>query len=393
MTSPFKHPLLIRLAHALLHKAERSQGENAAVLKLDPKTLPELYATGTPDALAHIALLLETLTQTGWVALRAKKQLPFQTLADQAPALVLLDAEPLASWSGFRPEGPKWSRELVRQLAVPGLLTVPNLPALLDYLQRNPLAWFQNLPHTECAIALNQLAVTCKSGAPAYLREISARHFKGHSKILDNREELLRLLGAQDGQFLEAPVQLLVSLPPRALRPKEGHSFSVVLFVENLVSFERMANLRQAPWSDVALVYAAGFKGAAKRLRTRQGSSIYWRDPDIDTGATAFIDWLYAYDAPHESMGVYFYGDLDFAGMQILAQLRQIFPSCKAWQPGYGALLSLLTVAHGHTPASAAKEGQVDPGMTGCEYSDDVLLPFLRHSEQCVDQEAWPVIS
>jgi hypothetical protein len=68
------------------------------------------------------------------------------------------------------------------------------------------------------------------------LREVSANVFHERSKVLDNREELLRVLGAGEGQFYESPVQLLVSAPD---------SIGFALFVENLVTFERMADERR----------------------------------------------------------------------------------------------------------------------------------------------------
>lgn len=388
MSVPSPHPILIRLAHALLSKADRSQGHRSVTLKLDAKVLPELHTTQTPDGLASIAALLQSLVQTGWVSLRTKKPQAFQTLADQDPTLVLQDAAALAWWSGHQPEGPKWSRELVQQLKAPGVLNVPDAPALLDYLQRNPLPWFQGMDHVECARTLNLLAVACRSEQSGYVRQLSAKHFNGHSKVLDSREEVLRLLGAREGQFLEAPIQLLVSLPSDwALH----HPAATVLFIENLVTFESMADKRQSEWAKSALVYASGFKGAAKRLRTPQGSALYWRDSASEADHLAFKDWLYARDCVvQESTVVSFYGDLDLAGMQILAHLRQSIPHCGAWRPGYEALLSLLQTSRGHRPESAGKERQTDPGITGCAYADAVLLPALRQSGLCVDQEAWP---
>lgn len=388
MSAPSPHPMLIRLAHALLNKADRSQGHRSVTLKLDAKVLPELHATQTPDGLASIAALLQSLVQTGWVSLRTKKPQAFQTLADQDPTLELRDADALALWSGHQPESPKWSRELVQQLKAPGVLDVPDAPALLDYLLRNPLPWFHGMDHTECARTLNLLAEACRSEQSGYVRQLSAKYFNGHSKVLDSREEMLRLLGAREGQFLEAPIQVLVSLPPdwAQLQPQ-----ATVLFIENLVTFESMADRRQSVWAKAALVYASGFKGTAKRLRTPQGSTLYWRDSASETDRHAFRDWLHACDpASQESTVVSFYGDLDAAGMQILAQLRQSMPNCCAWRPGYEALLSLLQLSRGHRPDSAGKEGQTDPGLTGCAYADAILLPALRQSGLCVDQEAWP---
>ncbi|MDB5800862.1 MAG: hypothetical protein JWL63_1801 [Rhodocyclales bacterium] len=139
------HPLLIRLAHELLRKAERSQGERVVSLKLDAEVLPELHQANDPDALAHLALLLDQLEQTGWVELRLNKGRAFQTLADRQPTLVLHDALALTIWSSFTPTLPRWSRQLVESLCVPGVLQVPNSPTLLDYLLRNPLPWFKDL--------------------------------------------------------------------------------------------------------------------------------------------------------------------------------------------------------------------------------------------------------
>lgn len=378
---PPAHPILSRLAHALLAKAERSEGGRAVSLTLDAAALPELHGAESPEALAHLELLLDGLCATGWVRLKADKARAFQTLADRRPMLVLLDAAALAKWSGFEPAAPRWSRQLVQALREhPTLLTVPNAPALLDYLLRSPLPAFEGQEPAACAAVLNALAADCAAAVELtpYLRELSARHFRGHSKVLDAREELLRLLGAGEGRFLEAPIQLLVDIP-------EDWTGDEVLFIENGVSFERMAGRRQPAWERAALLYAAGFRSGALRLRERAGSSLYWRGHVSDAGAHRFEAWLYA------GIGeptVAFYGDLDFAGLAILAQLRASFPACRAWRPGYDALLASLDM--GHSPDEASKERQQDPGITGCSFADEVLLPALRSAGRCVDQELWP---
>lgn len=379
------HPLQLRLAHALLRKAERSEGGRVVSLALDATELPELHTAASPEALAHLELLLEGLCATGWTRLKADKARAFHTLADRRPALLLLDAEALAEWSGFEPAAPRWGRVLIQALREqPTLLAVPDAPALLDYLLRNPLPALEGREPADCAAVLNALAAELAGGLAAtaettsYLRELSARHFRGHSKVLDAREELLRVLGADEGRFLEAPIQLLVDLP-------RGWTGEEVLFIENGVSFERMAGQRQPVWARAALLYAAGFRGGARRLRERTGSSLYWRGRVSDPDAQRFESWLYA---EHGEPAVYFYGDLDFAGAAILAQLRASFPACSAWRPGYEALLTRL--ASGHAPEEAGKERQQDPGVTGCPFVDEVLLPALRNERRCVDQECWP---
>ncbi|MDY0748967.1 hypothetical protein SNE35_31000 [Paucibacter sp. R3-3] len=365
------HPLQWRLAHALL-------GRQAGWLALDATVLPELHEADSPEALSHVELLLDGLCATGWVRLKVDRARPFQTLADRRPKLQLLDAQALAAWSGFEPEAPRWSRLLVQGLREQPL-AVPDAAALLDYLLRNPLPAFEGLAPADCAVVLNGLAADLDGAGPThYLRELSARHFRGHSKVLDAREELLRLLGADERHLLEAPIQLLVDLPERWTGEE-------VLFIENGVSFERMAGQRQPAWARAALLYAAGFRGGARRLRERTGASLYWRGRVADLDARRFEAWLHA--GADEAL-VSFYGDLDFAGLAILAQLRASFPACGAWRPGYEALLARLGL--GHAPEDAGKERQQDPGVTGCSFADDVLLPALRNERRCVDQECWP---
>jgi len=67
--------------------------------------------------------------------------------------------------------------------------------------------------------------------------------------------------------------------------------------------------------------------------------------------------------------------------------LRLRFPALRAWQPGYAPLLGRLLRGHGHTPKPAKKDRQTGPGMTGCTYADDVLLPALRKYGRFSDQE------
>ena len=85
---------------------------------------------------------------------------------------------------------------------------------------------------------------------------------------------------------------------------------------------------------------------------------------------------------------VYFWGDLDFAGMGILKELRATFPNARAWELGYGVLLNRLLAGESHAPQEVRKSGQVGPGVTGCEYADAALLPALRRLGRFVDQES-----
>jgi hypothetical protein len=386
---PTLSPFLQRLAIRLLAKAERSTGSGPVRLKVDRREAPELFEQTDAEAVQRWVMLLQDLCATGWVSLKLAPPKEFAGFVDRNPQLELHDFDALAIWAGYTPQSMRWQRQLLDYLTVlwrvPGANTPPKPEALLDYLARNPLSALQELPMEEAARSLEALQVLCASGLQLPLREASAQVFQGRSKILDSREELLRLLGATPGQFHEGPIQLLVDIPV---------VFDEVLFVENLVTFERMADLRQSSWQRSLLVYAAGFKGSALRLRSRQGCRLYVRASSLSSAPTSMVgegglraveNWLFdTVDLP-----VYFFGDLDYAGMQILGSLRTVFANAQAWIPGYHLLANALERGGGHAPSLAAKELQVDPEHTGCAYADQWLLPLMRRHGRFMDQEAF----
>jgi hypothetical protein len=85
----------------------------------------------------------------------------------------------------------------------------------------------------------------------------------------------------------------------------------------------------------------------------------------------------------------YFWGDLDWSGMRILAAMRGTFQELQAWQPGYAEMLASLRAGSGHSPEAAQKRGQRPLKTTGCAYADEQLLPELRAQAKFVDQELF----
>jgi hypothetical protein len=382
------HPFLQRLARALLQKAERSTSAGPTRLPLDRKGAPELYAQADAELLQLWLMLLDDLCSTGWVAMVLNPPRAFATFTDRNPRLELRDFDELAAWAGYTPQALRWQQQwrdyLAAHWAAPGSLAPSDPQAVLDYLARSPLTFVEDLPLMEATRSLDALRALCLSGRTCPLREASAQVFQGRSKLLDNRDELLRLMGAATGQFPEAPIQLLLALPDAA------QAFKDVLFIENLVTFERMADRRDQGWAGSLLVYAAGFKGSARRLRSRDGCTLYVRTPVPQTTVTPTCmqrveEWLLG----NGSWPLCFFGDLDYAGMQILASLRDVFPQAQAWVPGYDVLIQVLERGGGHAPIQAGKELQTDPGQTGCAYADQQLLPRMRRHDRFVDQEAF----
>jgi hypothetical protein len=389
LASPPRHALLLRITTRLLAKAERSGGEAAASprsvrLKLDRRELPELYDQVEAEAVQRLELLLRELCATGWVRLVLSREREFAGFVDRNPQLELVDFDALATWAGYERLSDKWQHKLVAHLASHWDATAfGSKDELLDYLSRSPVSALSAVPAVEAMRSLQSLRELCASGVSLPLREASARVFHGRSKVLDSRDELLRLLGAAPGQFWDAPIQLLVDIPA---------SFDEALFIENLVTFERMADARRQAWAHSLLIYAAGFKGSAKRLRHRNGCRLYVRATHSETlelnastanGLEAVGAWLFG----RSELPVSFFGDLDFSGMQILTSLREVFAHAHAWKPGYAELISVLTSGGGHSPEMAFKERQNDPGSTGCDFADALLLPSMRQHSRFVDQE------
>lgn len=379
---PQPHTFLRDIAQKLLQKADKSKGQRNVRLKLDEKIVPALYHLTDGEAVRFHQLLVEELAASGWVRLHLSPAREFAGFLERSPMLELIDFAALASWANFESRKEAWDRQLLSYLhAAQARYVDDRRESLVGYLSRSPLLALQGLSHEEALTCIEHLAMLCQSGVRLPLRELSASIFHGRSKVLDNRGELLRILGASEGQFYEPPIQLLVSAPV---------DFRQVLFIENLVTFERMADVEDERWEKTALVFASGFRGSARRLRTQEGSSIYVRTkgrPEASCSAEALSQWLYGEDV----IPVSFFGDLDFSGMSILCGLREVFPGALAWRPGYQRLAQLLCMGGGHLPDMADKEGQVDAGATGCAFSDQVLGPLMRATGRFVDQEAFTV--
>ena len=207
------------------------------------------------------------------------------------------------------------------------------------------------------------------------LRQLSARCFWGHSKVLDTREDLIKEL-FPDLQIHSRPVIVNVYLPARI----DG-----VLFIENQDSYTRAIGGIPQTVDKLVLVYCSGFMGSAQRIRDHDGVRLHYEASTVLKWKEAFESgWFESENFPWP---VYFWGDLDYSGLAILKALRHRFENTQAWQPGYEKMLACLKQGLGHKPELANKEEQIDPKETGCSYADQVLLPALREQKIFVDQE------
>lgn len=207
------------------------------------------------------------------------------------------------------------------------------------------------------------------------LRQLSAKCFWGHSKVLDFREELVQQTFPAL-QIVQRPILVQVRLP---------QTYSAILFIENLDTYVQALAAQCDEFNDMVLVYAAGFRNSALRIRQPAGVSLHYHASTNHAIRAQFESWWFGSDALPVS--VWFWGDLDFSGMAILHALRQRFSTLQAWPIGYARLLQALQDGFGHVAEVADKAEQRDPGQTGCEYTDTVLLPAIRQYQQFVDQE------
>lgn len=229
------------------------------------------------------------------------------------------------------------------------------------------------------------LAGLARIGQPATLRQLSTHAFWGESKLLDDRSELIATLFPKL-PLRERAIVVAVYLPEQ---------FDGVLFIENQDTYTSALAGELPAAHQHALVYVAGFRGAALRIRTEAGACLHFTGPGAVSGIEAFKRWWFGagpgdgIPVPAQGWSVLqglscaFWGDLDFAGMQILKSLRERFGDVVAWRPGYEPMLRELRAAGRALPRSwesteqqAAR--QVDPGRTGCRFADNELLPAIR---------------
>lgn len=211
--------------------------------------------------------------------------------------------------------------------------------------------------------------------APATLRQLSTFAFWGDSKVLDDRADLVAALFP--GIVLrERPIIVSVYLPP---------ALAGVLFIENQDTYTAAIAGEPAASAAHALVYLAGFRSTAARIRRPEGACLHFAGEGAVAHRKSFERWWF--DEETIAGPICFWGDLDFSGMQMLKLLRDRFGDLHAWRPGYEPMLNELHRRGGRVASVSDQHRQLDPGSTGCEFADEVLLPAIR-SNGFLDQES-----
>jgi hypothetical protein len=370
-----QQPEIMKLLNLLVDKLDKAQttGQAMQPLKLDSRTFPALFNAEFEADKENYWSQLEQMQAWGWYHIKTDRSQPGKADYELNPRLQITDEAALRK-ATERPEPIKSAQQQWRN-AVFDRLQADN--AVKGCVAKQKLE-IPGKTAEEIVERLNLLFALAE--APLLLREVSANLFWGQSKVLDSRQALVAaILNVDECPFPEAPIQLQVFLP-------ENDFDGVLFFIENLVSFDLATRDKTGRFSGLALVFASGFKGTAKRLRSATGASVYFAGHGSLAGAASqrFLNWLVA---SSETLPVWFWGDLDYAGMQIIKSLRNSFDELEAWQPGYQPMLDALLTGNGHAPDAAKKANQKSLDVTGSFYADQYLLPAIVSTGKFLDQE------
>jgi hypothetical protein len=385
MTTPdwARNPVLAALLNTLLDRIEVHPfvyRQRSLVLPLTAKTWPAFFKIDLPgERTFHWQLFERLLMLPGFTLKLDERRIARDLdLMERRPKLVVgPEAEFFLRDATDRLHSnreiwiARWRQAVVQRFS--------QHPPLAQHLMSRPIVVLSRSPDEviERFIGLSDLA-----DDGLMLHEAASRQFWGLSKLLNNHQEAIALLAeAPECPFPNRPVQLVVQALTGALD-------APILFVENGATFESLSAGRMPAADGHILIYASGYKASARRIRSAMGSSLYFSERVFDRNPKlpeTIRNWLYSLDSTRQ---VYFWGDLDYAGMAILKELRVLFPNAIAWRPGYSKLLEHLSSDESHSPEEAAKTGQSDPGETGCDYADTVLLPAIRERSRFVDQES-----
>lgn len=374
LASPGVDDLLNLLVDRLDSAEQRGSGKAQSV-PLTEKTWPSLYMSPLESRKEELWEYVIEMCTWGWLQVKPEAAVKSPSGYASGPRVIVVNE--LAIRAAIdRPVRLRSSVERWREAVVCGLNASDDVKRLAcDYCIDMP-----DYTMDEVVSQLNRLVSF--AGQPMLLREVSARLFWGMSKVLDKRQGLVAaLLGMDECPFPESPIQLQVFLPPAGC--------ASVLFIENQMSFERALRSTTGAFDRLALVYASGFKGSAQRLRSPKGASLYYSNKGALGGSIteAFERWLLG--DSEVSTQAYFWGDLDHAGMRILAAMRSTFPGLKAWEPGYALMCAELLKGRGHSPEAAEKQGQHPISITGCPFADGKLIPALAQMGRYLDQEMF----
>jgi len=364
----------LQLLNYIVDRLDSADAQGKSIvraIKLNGISFPALYKSNLEEEREQLWGFLQQMISWGWFDVKLDRLKPGQAPYESNPRLYILNEIEVRRITG-RLTRVRSSTEVWREAVFAHLNADDSIKEAVSRLR-------VEIPGRSAEEIVRQLSsLHSLVNEPLLLREVSARLFWGQSKVLDGRQQLVATVLQQDEcPFPEMPIQLQVHLP--------HDGFSGVLLIENQATFEQATRDTSGRYHGLALVFASGFKGSAKRLRLTFGASVYFAAHGTleEQHTTKFIGWL----RTGVKLPSWFWGDLDYSGMRILAALRDVFDDMEAWKPGYEPMLERLKNNEGHEPDAAGKSRQSIIDETGCQYADTQLLPALNIYGIFVDQE------
>ncbi|KZY81117.1 hypothetical protein A3742_20040, partial [Oleiphilus sp. HI0071] len=302
------------------------------LMRLTEKNVPSLFDYNNPHSKAVWSLIQRLESDYGVFSIELDKHKFGSEKYENAKVRFLPDAEETVRYWLNRPKVVPYKNQW--QIAVES----QHWPDAVNvaFLSENPL-FIDERSALHVAESLSKLAHRASSDTePQTLRALSAAHFWGDSKFLDNKRDYLQS-ALPDCRLKERPLLVNIFVP---------EDFSSVLFIENQDTFlmlvTKLSSARDLAdeFKGIALVYAAGFKGAAARIRDKSGYVFSEVSRSPATIYDSFTRWWEL--ESDKDIPAYFWGDLDYSGFAILSALRGVFEGMEAWEAGYEVMLRFL---------------------------------------------------
>ncbi|PWG63282.1 DUF2399 domain-containing protein [Spiribacter halobius] len=370
------HPQIRALLSRFVDRLDQRPFEARDRRLTAPVTSPELPALNGethPGDDVNLWRHLEALARHGVIALRfRRKHRAHDEPWRHGEIEFLPEGEAIARAVLQRPVRSAWGQRWREAVLASGAFADP------DYAAAHPLPQIHGLTADAMVARLSRIPDRLTRGALTAYR-LGAELFGGDSKALAGREEWLEIVfGLHAGDLRYRPVLIEVyhpEAPPRA-----------VLLIENLESYLEAAEGMWPGTEGWAFVYTAGFRGAAQRIRNARQACFHLHG----SGAlnrpliSEFVEsWMSQESLPWP---VFFFGDLDWAGLAIYARLKAVFSDLTPWRPGYEALLLAQQEGCAHSPEMASKCDQTPVSDTGSIWLDHIAAAMKREPK-FVDQE------
>lgn len=368
-------PLILSLLTRLIDKLDKQQ--TRIVIKVSPKHTPELFDFNNNDCAYLWSLIEELETTYNLISISNKNKLSTEEQYIGAVLRFDLSKEIILRYWMNRPVQKKYLEVWEEACSKVADGFKGNISKLREAKISHPIKSAEEI--IQCFVYFSNY-LSNPNAKKNTLRAFSAHFFWGDSKFLDGKHELVcGIFSEHLDKIITKKLLINISLPMK---------LEQVLFIENQDTFLQLSDCqsRSEFLNNTALIYSAGFKGSASRIRDLGRAVFSVIEGNYSNSVEKeFMNWWFGSD---EFLDCYFWGDFDFSGFAILSSIKKIFPNLAVWMPAYSLMEQMLIEGLGHSPEETTKLEQRDPIQTGCEYSDTVLIPLLRKLNQFLDQEA-----